>query len=130
MGLSFVMFEENSRGAVQLTDYYPFGAVHHERSVLRHQSNFTKIDLLLFDILDASSAGLGIDIPQNKLDRHLEGCRESHAALVTFVDVVFRLAQAIADKLQGRCLIKILDWKYRFKNLLKADILALRPNSP
>src|SRR5687768_16153291 len=61
--LSLVMFEKNSRGSVQLTDNDPFSAVHHKRAVLRHQSNLTKIYLLLFDILDAAGTGLGVDIP-------------------------------------------------------------------
>src|SRR5262245_43288256 len=70
MGLSFVVFEENSRGTVELANDNPFSSVNHERAVLGHQGNLTKIDFLFFHIFDAAGSCLRIDVPQDKLHRH------------------------------------------------------------
>jgi hypothetical protein len=45
---------------------------------------------------------------------------------MTFLDIVFRLPKCIAYKLQRRSLIEILDRENGLKDLLEAEILALR----
>jgi hypothetical protein len=44
---------------------------------------------------------------------------------MAFLDVVFGLAQRIADELQGRGLVEVLDRENRLKDLLESEILAL-----
>src|SRR5262245_16815115 len=53
MSLSLVVFEEDSRGTVELANDNPFGSVDHERAVLGHQGNLTEIDFLFFHVFDA-----------------------------------------------------------------------------
>src|ERR671919_1435859 len=71
MGLSFIMFEENPWGTVQLANDHPLGPVDHERTVFGHQGNLSKINFLFFHILNAARAGLSVDVPQDQLYRHL-----------------------------------------------------------
>src|SRR4030095_11812900 len=70
MSLSLIVFEENSRGTVELADDNSFGSVDHERAVLSHQRNLAKVDFLFFHVLDAAGTGLRVDVPQNKLYGH------------------------------------------------------------
>jgi hypothetical protein len=44
---------------------------------------------------------------------------------MTLLDVVLRLAEGIADELQGRGLVEIFDGENRLKNLLQTHVLAL-----
>ena len=64
MSLSFIVFEENSRGTVELADDNLFGSVDHESTVLGHQRNLAKVDFLFFYIFDAAGTGLRVDVPQ------------------------------------------------------------------
>ena len=45
---------------------------------------------------------------------------------MTFLDVVFRLAQGVAHKFQRGRFVEVLDGEYRLEHLLEAEILALR----
>src|SRR6516162_954265 len=71
MGFSLVVFKENSRRAMQLADDNSLGSVDHERTVLGHQGDLTKVDFLLLHIFDAARAALRVDIPQDQLYSHL-----------------------------------------------------------
>src|SRR5262249_15786058 len=47
-----------------------------------------------------------------------------HAALVAFVDVIFRLAQGVADELERRGLVEVLDGENRLEDRLQPLVLA------
>src|SRR5262249_10504295 len=94
--------EESARRAVQLRDDDALGAVDDERAVLGHQRDVAEVDLLLLDVADGLDAGLGILVPDDEADRHLERHGVGHAALLTLVDVVLelqtdRVAADVAD---------------------------------
>src|SRR5690349_19714352 len=102
------------------------GAVDHERTVLGHERHLAEIDFLLLDVLDAARAGLAVDVPKDQLDRDFQRSGIGHTALMALFDIVLGLAERVAHELEGRSLVKILDRKNRFKNLLQPQILALR----
>ena len=54
VGFDLILIKKDPRGAMKLADDHPFRTVDDEGPVFCHQRDFTKIDLLLFDRLDAS----------------------------------------------------------------------------
>src|SRR5207244_1974218 len=60
--------EEDAGTAVQLADDDALGAIDDERTVLRHQRNFTEIDFLFFDVANRLGARLRILIENGKPD--------------------------------------------------------------
>src|SRR5262247_2222875 len=98
MSLSLVVFEENSRGTVELANDNPFGSINHECAVLGHQGNLTKVDFLFLHVFDAAGSGLRVDVPQDQLHRYFQRRSESHPSLVAFLYVVFRLSQSVTHE--------------------------------
>src|SRR4029453_1139831 len=80
-----------ARRAVQLADDDALSAVDDEGAVLRHQRNVAVVDLLLLDVADGLHAGLGVLVPDDEADRHLERHGVGHAPLLALVDVVLQL---------------------------------------
>ena len=123
--LALVVVEEDAGRAVQLADDDPLGAVDHEGAVGRHQRDLAEVDLLLLHVLDRARAGLRIDVPDHQLDGDLERRGEGHAALVALLHRVLRLAERVADELQRRGLVEVLDREDRLEHPLQAGIAAL-----
>src|SRR5437870_227227 len=91
---------------MELADDDPLGAVDDERAVLGHQRNVAEVDLLLLDVADGLDAGLGVLVPDDKADRHLQRHGVGHAALLALVHVVLelqanRVAADVADVATG-----------------------------
>jgi len=108
---------------MELGDDNPLGAVDHEGPVGRHQGDFAEIDLLLLDVLDRAMAALGV--PNDQLNLDLDRCGEGHPALMALIDVVLGQAQLVADKLQRRVLVEVLDREDRLEDRFDALVLAL-----
>ncbi len=91
--------EERPGRTVELRDDDALGAVDDERAVVRHQRDIAEVDLLLLDVADGLDARLGILVPHDKADGHLQGHGVGHAAFLAFVDVVlqFELDVVAAD---------------------------------
>src|SRR5262249_8194690 len=70
--LALVVVEEDARRSMQLRDDDALGAVHHERPVAGHERDLAEVDLLLLHVLDRARTALGIDVPDDELDRDLE----------------------------------------------------------
>ena len=52
MGFAAIMIEKHTGRTVQLGDDDALGTVDDKRTVLRHQGDFSHVDILLFDVLD------------------------------------------------------------------------------
>src|SRR5262245_40745310 len=124
VGLALVVVEEDARRPVQLRDDDPLGAVHHERAVLGHERDLAEVNLLLLHVLDRARAALRIDVPDHELHGDLQRGRERHAALMALVDVVLRLPEPVADELQRRRLVEVLDREDGLEDRLQALVLA------
>ena len=83
--------EEGAGRPVQLRDDDPLGAVDDERAVVGHQRDVAEVDLLLLDVADGLDLRLGVLVPDDQPDRHLERHGVGHAALLALVDVVLEL---------------------------------------
>ena len=81
VGLALVMVEEHAGRPVHLADDHPFGAVHDEGAVMRHQGHVAHVDVLFLDVLDRPGPGGFIDIEHDQAQRHLQRCRIGHVAL-------------------------------------------------
>src|SRR5208282_6919251 len=99
------------------------GAVHHEGAVTGHQRDLAEVNFLLLDVFDRAASAL--NVPDDELDFDLDRRRESHPALMAFLDIVLRSAEVIADEFQRRGFVEILNRKNRFENRLKSLVLAL-----
>jgi hypothetical protein len=120
------MVKKHPRGAVQLADNDSFCPVNDEGSVIGHQGNFPKIDLLLFNIANRLDAGILIDIPghQPNLDLHRSG--EGHAALMTFFHIVLGRTESIGNIFERTGFTEITNRKNGAKNGFKTCISARR----
>jgi hypothetical protein len=65
MGFDLILIKKDSWGAVKLADDDPLCPVHNKRPIFCHERDFTKIDFLFFDRLDALRLSLFIDIPND-----------------------------------------------------------------
>ncbi|OIQ79544.1 hypothetical protein GALL_387200 [mine drainage metagenome] len=123
MGLAPVMLEEHARAAVQLGDDDALGAVDDERAVLGHQGQLAHVDLLLLDLLDGRLGSFAVHDGQAHLDAQRRG--KSQAALLTFLDVEWRCAEAVADIIQTRIAGMADNRKHGAEGRLQAAILTL-----
>ena len=120
MGLALVVIEEHAGRTMHLGDDDALGAVHDERTVVRHQRDVAHIDILLLDVLHGAGAGLFVDIEHDQPQRHLQRRRIGHAALAALVNVVFRRIEFVADEVELRGVGKILDREDGFEHRLQA----------
>ena len=119
-------WSKNTPGrAVHLADHDALGAGDDEGAAGRHQRHVAHVDVLLLDVADRARAGLLVVIPHDQAQRHLQRRGEGHAALLAFLDVVFRLFELVADELQLGLLGEILDREHRAKHFLQPDALAV-----
>src|SRR4029077_4504488 len=120
MRLAPVMVEEHAGRAMHLRDDDTLGAVDDEGAVHGHERHVAHIDVLLLDVLDRASARLLVDIEHDEAERHFQGRGEGHAALLALIDVVFRMLESVADKLELGALAEVTDWKHRAEHGLEA----------
>ncbi len=125
MALALVVIEEHARRAMHLRDDDALGAVDDEGAVLRHQGHVAHVDVLLFDIADRAGAGLFINVPNDEAQRDLQGRGKRDAALLAFLDVVFRRLELVADEFQPRAIREIADREHGFEHFLQTDGGAL-----
>src|SRR5208283_5167045 len=123
MGPALVVLEKYSGRAMELRHDDALGAVHHEGAVTGHQRDLAEVNFLLLDVFDRAASAL--NVPDDELDFDLDRRRESHPALMAFLDIVLRGAEVIADEFQRRGFVEILNRKNRFENRLKSLVLAL-----
>ena len=121
MRLALVVVEEHAGAAVHLRNDDPLGAVDDERAVARHQRHVAHIDVLLLDVADRARAGVLVDVPDQEAQRHLERRGIVHAALLAFLDVVFRRLELVAHEIELRALGEVADREDRPEHLLKPD---------
>ena len=123
VGLATVVVEEHARRTVQLGHDDALGTVDDEGTVLGHERNLAHVHFLLFDVLDRFVRRFFVENDQAHFhaQRHGEGHATQHALL----DVERRLAQAIADVLQGSVAGVADDREYRFEGRMQADVAEL-----
>ena len=123
VSLATVVVEEHTWRTVQLGNDYTLGTVDNEGTVLSHQGDFTHVDFLLFDVLDRFVRRFLVEDDQAHL--HTQRDSECHATQDTFLHIEGRLAQAIADVLQGSIAGVADDREYRFEGRVQADVAEL-----
>ncbi len=121
--LATVVVEEHTRRTVQLGYDHTLGTVDNEGTVFSHQGDFTHVDFLLFDVLDRFIRRFLVEDDQAHL--HPQRDREGHTAQDTFLHIESRLAQAIADVLQGSIAGVADDREYRFEGRMQTDVAEL-----
>jgi len=127
VGLALVMVEEHARRAVHLGHDHPFGAVHDERPVRRHQGHVAHVDVLFLDVLDRLRAGILVDIEYDQPQRDLQRRSIGHVARLAFLDIVFRLLKLVFHELQNGVLVEVLDREHRLEHALNpVPVLRLR----
>ena len=119
--LALVVVEEHAGRAVHLGDDDALGAVDDEGAVRRHERHVAHVDILLLDVADGARAGLLVDVPHHEAQRHLEGGRVGHAALLTLLDVVLRLLELVLEELELGALREIPDREDRLEDLLEPE---------
>ena len=100
--LALVVIEEHARRTVQLRHDDALGAVDNKRTVIGHQRHFAEINFLLANVLDRLRRAAGFLVIDDKAHEHANWRRVGQAAHLTFFDVKYRLAQAIAHVLESR----------------------------
>ena len=122
--LALVVVEEHARRAVHLRDDHALGAIHDEGAVRGHERHVAHVNVLLLDVLDRLGLGVRIDFKHDQAQRHLEGRRKGHAALLAFVHVELRLLEFIAHEFQHGLAGKIGNREYRLEDGLQAIVDA------
>ena len=125
VGLAAVVIEEHPGAAVHLADDDALGAVDDEGAVGRHQRHVAHVDILFLDVADRARAGVLVDVPHHQPQGHLEWGRVGDAALLAFLDVVFRLFQLVVHELELGTLGEVSNRKHRVEHLLQAEFLAV-----
>ena len=76
---------------MQLRNDHPFSPVHDESPIRCHQRNIAEKHLLLLDVANRLGPSLRVLVVDGQAHRHLQRCRERHAALFTLLLVVLEL---------------------------------------
>src|SRR5258708_6072175 len=84
-------FEEDARRAVQLRHDHALSSIDDESAVVGHQRNLTKEDFLFLDVANRFYVRIRIFVVDSQPDLYLEGHAIAHAALLTFLLIVFVL---------------------------------------
>ncbi len=121
MRLALVMVEEDARAAMHLRDDDALGAVDDEGAILGHERHVAHVDVLLLDVADRARAGILVDVPDDEAEGHLQRRGEGNAALLAFLDVIFRRLELVAHEFELRALREVADREHRLKDLLQAD---------
>ena len=109
---------------MHLRDDDPFGAVHDESAVRGHERDVAHIDVLFLDILDRLGARFLIHIEYDQAQRHFQGRRIGHRALLALFHVVLRIFEVVIDVFEQRCFRKIADREYRLEDRFQTNIEA------
>ena len=124
MRLAAVVIEEHARAPVELRDDDALGAVDDERAVLRHERQLAEVDLLLTHVLDGllGAARFLVEHHEAHLDAQRRGVGE--APQLAFLDVEYRLAEAVAHVLERGVAGIAGDWKYAVEGGVQAHVVA------
>ena len=119
------MIEEDTRGPMQLRDDNALRAVDDERTVIGHQRHFTEIHFLFANILDRLRRTAGFLVVDDQSNQHSNRSGVGKPAHLTFFDVKYGLAQAIAHVFQ-RCVARVTDNReHRFEGRMQTEIPTL-----
>src|SRR5690606_35096293 len=99
VGLATVVLEEHAGGTVQLRNNDALGTVDDEGTVFGHERNFAHVHFLFLDFANGGPAGFSVH--QHQAHLGAQGRGVGQAALLAFLDVEYRIAQGIADKLES-----------------------------
>ena len=97
MGFALVVVEENTGRTVHLADDDAFGTVDNKSTIRGHERHVAHVNVLFLDIADRAGAGFFIDIPDDQAQRHFKRRAIGHAALLAFLDIIFRRFKLVAD---------------------------------
>ncbi len=114
--------EEHTRASVELRDDDALGPVDDEGPITGEHGDLTEVDLLLLDVADRARARILVHVPDDETQRHLQGSRKRGAALLTFVDVVFRRLELVLHEFQGAAFGEIGNRENRLENFLQTGI--------
>ncbi len=121
---AFVVIEKHARAAVHLRNNDALRAVDHKGTVFGHERQVAHIDFLFFDVLDRFGTGFIVNVEHNQPQGDFQRCGIGHAALLTFLDIIFRALEIIRNEFQHGCAAEIGNWKYGFENRLQAVFVA------
>ena len=124
MGLAAVVIEEHARTAVQLRYDDALGAVDDERAVLGHEGQFAQVHLLFAHVLDGLLGAAGFLVEHHQAHFDAQRGRIGQAAQLAFLDVEYRLAQAVADVFKRRISRVAGDGEHAVESGMQADLLA------
>ncbi len=122
---ALVVVEKHTSGTMQLRYDNALGTVDDESAGLGHQRNFAEVDVLLFHVPDRFDPGFLINVPNDQADHDFQGSREAHATLPALVDGILRFFEGIADELDRRRLLEVLNRKDRPEHPFQTRVLAL-----
>src|SRR5581483_8368760 len=122
--LALVVVEKDTGRALELAHDHALGAVDDERALVRHEGQFTEVDFLTPLLADGLRLRLLVVIEHDEAQGDLERDRERHAAVVAFLDRVFRIAEVIRVELEQRIVVVVGDRKHRLEHRLQPDVLA------
>ncbi len=109
MALALVVVEEDARRTVHLGHDNALGAVHDERTVVRHERHVAHVDALFLDVLDRLRAGILVDIEHDETEGHLQRRGVGQVALAALVDVELRRFELIGHEFQHRSAGEVRD---------------------
>ena len=124
MRLAAVVIEKYAWRAVHLRDNHPFGTIHDKGTVGCHQRHVAHIDILLLDVADGPRTGHFVLFPHLKAQGHFQRRRIGQAALLAFLDIIFRCFQIIGYEFQLCAAGKILDRENRLEGFLEAMVVT------
>ncbi len=111
MSLTLVMIEEDARTTMHLGNDNPFGTVNDESALISHKRHIAHIDALFLDIENRFRLGIRIHFKHDQAQSCLQWCCICHAALLTFLFVIFRRFKFVGYEFQARCIGEVLDRK-------------------
>ena len=125
MRLAAVVIEEHAGAAMQLRDDDALGAVDDEGAVVGHERQLAEVHLLLAHVLDRLLGAAGFLVEHHEAHLDAQRRRIGQAAQLAFLDVEYRLAQAIAHVLERRVAGIAGDREHAVEGGMQADFVAL-----
>ena len=83
--------------------------------------------VLLLNVADGARAGFFFDVPDDQAQRDPQRRRIGHAALLAFLDVIFRPVKSVGDKIELRPIREIPNREHRFEHGLQTALASVRP---
>ena len=124
VALAGVVLENDAGRALELVDDDALGAVDDERALLGHQRHGAEIDDLLLDVADGAVFRLLVHVVDDEADLDAKGRLVGEALGDALGNVVFWLADLVADIFKRGGSIEVLDGKDRAEHTLKPGVLA------